>query len=326
MSLIFRDITNTSRPVSTFLFITFILLSDAVCLKFLSTRTEYKLICWMVSVYPYGLYTLISYRKLLRTYIICSGSVVILTTIMFAMCFYKSHILNNTFSRKRLKNWMSKCLFFMHFSITLCLTIILVFFLVNRIAGNNLISSKVESYKNSSENNYTIDEHIDEILLIQETEWKKLTITKKIDVLTTLANIEAVHLGIPHNINLGTSKLDDCIAGQYSDAFYTIYIDIDHLENDEGIEVVNSLFHELRHCYQHLLVNELNKLDEDSKKLSLYDDAFTFKEEFENYEELSKDFDHYYVLKCETDARDYARITTQIYERLITDYIAAKNN
>ena len=102
------------------------------------------------------------------------------------------------------------------------MTIILVFMLINRIAGNNLISTKVDSYETVG-SYYSIDDHMDEILLLQESKWKKLDTIEKIKVLNTVANIEASNMGISHIINLGTSKLDKRILGQYSDEKYTVY-------------------------------------------------------------------------------------------------------
>ena len=118
------------------------------------------------------------------------------------------------------------------------MTIILVFMLINRIAGNNLISTKVDSYETVG-SHYSIDDHMDEILLLQESKWKKLDTTEKLKVLNTVANIEASNMGISHIINLGTSKLDKQILGQYSNEKYTVYIDIDHLENDDVNDVLN---------------------------------------------------------------------------------------
>jgi len=173
--------------------------------------------------------------------------------------------------------------------------------LINRIAGNNLISTKVDSYETVG-SHYSIDDHMDEILLLQESKWKKLDTTEKLKVLNTVANIEASNMGISHIINLGTSKLDKQILGQYSNEKYTAYIDIDHLENDDVNDVLNSVCHEVRHCYQHLIVEEYESAAPESKNLMLYKDAIIYKQEFEHYGDLTKDIMRYYTLNCEVDA------------------------
>lgn len=65
------------------------------------------------------------------------------------------------------------------------MTIILVFMLINRIAGNNLISTKVDSYETVG-SHYSIDDHMDEILLLQESKWKNSTLPKNLRFLTRL--------------------------------------------------------------------------------------------------------------------------------------------
>ena len=325
LTLLFRSIEDISRPLSTFLFIALIIAADVIGIKLLSSRKEYALKCFLITIFPFGVYTLFTYRKLLETYIICSGIVVGLTTAIFAIVLYKIRLHNRCNKCQYIMGMLSRCLFYMYFAIVICMTIILVFMLINRIAGNNLISTKVDSYETVG-SHYSIDDHMDEILLLQESKWKKLDTTEKLKVLNTVANIEASNMGISHIINLGTSKLDKQILGQYSNEKYTVYIDIDHLENDDVNDVLNSVCHEVRHCYQHLIVEEYESAAPESKNLMLYKDAIIYKQEFEHYGDLTKDIMRYYTLNCEVDARNCAENAVIVYNKLISAYNVSSEN
>lgn len=306
MNGIFRTVNNTARPISTGAFIVFILASDIIGFKLLSHRKEIILNSWLIVVWPFGIYTYLTYITLFKLYIICSLSAVLLFTGLFALLLYRSKFKDGIGKSGKQKEYISKCAFFMHFAMTLCMTVLLVFMIINRISGNNILNSKTQP-SGKPDSAYSIEECIDDLMILEEDNWKAANTESKLNVLGIIANIEGDSMGITHTFTVGTSKLEDKVYGGYSNDTFTVYIDIDHLEYSDPRSVVNTVCHEVRHCYQHMTVLEYENADESSKGLLIYKEAAKYKEEFENYPDVEENPTEYFYLACETDARAYAR-------------------
>ena len=187
--------------------------------------------------------------------------------------------------------------------------------------GDNILNSSISATASNQNVPQTIDNNIDAILLLQEEEWANLTTQEKLDILQTVANIEAHYLGLPNELNVGTANLDENTLACYNDRTHTISIDLNHLENDSVYDVLNSCCHEAYHSYQHRLVDAYNAADENSRGLRIYKLAVQYGQEFNNYVDGDHDFCSYYYQDCEIDARDYAEDAVYDYYDRIYEYL-----
>ncbi len=165
----------------------------------------------------------------------------------------------------------------------------------------------------------TIEDNMDIVLLLQPDEWEGLEVREKLNVMQTIANIEARYLGLSNELNVGADELEGITLAQYNDATYTISIDLEHLENSPAGEVLDSCCHEAYHSYQHRLVEDYSAAD--TKDLFQYQDAAVYAQEFGQYIDGDDDPMAYYTQKCETDAREYAETAVLRYYTRISEYL-----
>lgn len=192
---------------------------------------------------------------------------------------------------------------------------------VNGIFGNNIPASSVPAISNDHSNPQTISNNIDTVLLLQEKEWSILTTQEKIDVLQTVANIEAHYLGLPNELNVGASNLDEDTLACYDDSTHTISIDITHLESDLVYNVLESCCHEAYHSFQHRLVDVYNTSDGQLKGLCFFKSAAQYSQEFDDYADGENDYYAYYSQNCERNARHYAEDAVEDYYSRIDEYL-----
>lgn len=145
----------------------------------------------------------------------------------------------------------------------------------------------------------------------------------KLTVLQTVANIEAAHLGIPHELNVGVDALRDRVKGTYNDSLRSILIDIDSLENDDAYKVLDTVLHEARHAYQYRLVSLYQMTAEDYKELLTFQEVQKYEAEFANYIHGTSEgtFDDYENQSCERDSRAYGADRSQVYRSYIEEYL-----
>ena len=325
MNMLFRSIKGVNRPAATAIFILLIAAVDVIGFKLLSRgkgNTKKEILkAIIISVFTFGLDLFIKYRVELKTYIICSLTAAAVSAFLFAAYLYKIRVHGKKDKKKYTIEWLRKCSFYLAFIITLCMSIILTFYLVNKIAGNNVYSSDAPIYDPAEADTYLAEKNMDTLLLLQDNEWEKLSYQERLDVLGIIANIEAQKLGLSHGVTVGASDLKDECWGMYSEPSYTVDIDLELLEKGNSTALLAVLCHEMYHSYQYLTVEEYDKADEASKGLYLYRDASVYKYEFDNYGELL-DNGLYSKLKCEFDARAYAKETVSDYFDLIEEHLA----
>lgn len=100
---------------------------------------------------------------------------------------------------------------------------------------------------------------------------------------------------------------------EYDSECRTITIDLQHLR-DPAYEVVQSVYHELRHAYQHAVVESL-PLDNEAISSRFYEQPCKWREEFLNYNTgygSEDDYEAYASQSCEEDARQYSSSQAQL--------------
>ena len=79
--------------------------------------------------------------------------------------------------------------------------------------------------------------------------------TDRIDVLQTVADIEAAYWGLPHKLTVITSRTAEHILGHYIDQTHTITIDTNHLQQGNSSDILETLTHEAYHAYEYRLAD-----------------------------------------------------------------------
>ena len=148
------------------------------------------------------------------------------------------------------------------------------------------------------------EKNIKQIAALGNDEWDTLNNEGKIDVLQHLTNLETTHLRI-NPIKIASNKLNSNTLGEYNQNEKTIYIDYEHLKSASAEEIINTTCHEVRHAYQHFVIDMLDWQSYEVQTAIFYKEARKWKSEFENYVD-EKDFEQYYFQATEQDAREYA--------------------
>lgn len=289
-------------------------------LLFKFNRTE-----WTVTValaIPFGLYTLPTYAKTVNGLIYGVMLAAVAFSIAYTALLMSNKIKNRSYKRQIIKNRLYKCFCTSQSFIAVGMLTVMLALGVNGLFGINIINPSIRSVK-GSDDGQTIANNIETIKLLQEDEWRKLSTKRKIDVLQTVANIEAHYLGLPNELNVGAANLDEDIWGDYIDSKHVIRISLNHLENSSARDVLNTCCHEAYHGYQYRMIDAYNDVSPDFRRLRLYNRAEAYAEEFDNYAESDEDIIAYYSQACESDARDYADYAVDDYYEKIEKYLSA---
>lgn len=151
-----------------------------------------------------------------------------------------------------------------------------------------------------------MNSNIEVICLLREDAWADLSVEERVNVLQVVADIEALHLGIPRIPVSADLIVDAGTLAYYRPSEKRITLSKDYLANCLGHSALDSILHEMFHAYQHQIVEVYESLDEDSQKLALFNNAAQYSYEFENYSDGSIDFHAYYSQACEQHADQFA--------------------
>lgn len=165
----------------------------------------------------------------------------------------------------------------------------------------------------------TISKNMDTVLLLQEEEWNKLDVPERLQVMKTIADIEANYLGID-KLNVCTDVLSEKTLGHYVDSTQTITLNLSYLSTATASTMLSTLCHECFHAYQHRLVDLFRNLDAGSRDLLLFQTASKYHTEFGNYVSGEDDYIAYNSQWCEVDSDDYAEDTVSEYYYRIYQY------
>ncbi|MDY5348236.1 MAG: hypothetical protein SPG80_01630 [Candidatus Ventricola sp.] len=189
----------------------------------------------------------------------------------------------------------------------------------SRIFGDNLIRAS-EQKMEVGDVAGMMESSADTLVRLKEETWRGLSTVEKLNVLQTAASIQAVQLGLPNEIRVGASNLEEHILGNYSDDTYMIAIDLDHLENGSARDVLNTCFHELYHSYEHRAAEAYRDASPELKTLVLYRRAAEYAWELDCYENAKENPERYIAQRCEVDSRAYADGAADEYFRFIDEY------
>lgn len=319
-SILFRCIENTSLKDSRIFLCFLIVLFSSIGIFMERKRRRNGNNVLVNLIFAYGIYTILTYYKI-RTKIIFGILGICCILIVLSTVLIMTHKVKN--------KWQYKKIIYrrLNRSFTNSQVIIAIgLFIINFVFGfkiyttGAILQSSITPTTQVDNDDQTVENNIDTVLLLQEEIWKDLTIQERLDVLQTIANIEANYLGIPNELNVKTADLDD-ILGCYLDTTHEITIDTNTLLNESSWDVLYVLCHEAYHSYEHRLVDIYYQADDPAKQLRIFRTAILYANEFNNYENGKKDYYAYSNQRCEEDANDYAEASVEDYRDRIDKYI-----
>lgn len=276
-------------------------------------------------VYPLGIYTLLAYwpiygyLPILGTILGVTAALALLYTVALLSLHIQSgdvYICRRVLCRRGLHALrVSRGLFAVGFALMTVVTAAAVYM------DYPTIRTSVEPAEVQEMEDFSLEDHMDTLLLLQEDNWAGLAARQKLDVLQTMTDIECWYLGLPESLPVRATAMPDSTNAYYTDNSRSIAINIEHLLYSPARDVLQSLLHEIYHSYQYRLVDAYKKMDEESRKLRVFQTAKTYMEEFADYSSGEEYFFAYYSQQCESDARAYAELSAEDYYAKIDTYL-----
>ena len=275
---------------------------------------------------PFGLYSIVAYFSIISPIIVGGLSCAIAASLSYMVyCLKRGHPKENAEHTTKLtwhqfyKKRLYSCFYFSQFSFAIVLFVIMILLGGQGILGRTLLSASRRAEIADPASEQTLD--MDTLLLLQEDQWETLTIKERLNVLQYIGNLEAAHLGLPHELQVGTTRLEEQINGVYVDSFHMIYLSLEFLEYGTAHQSLEILLHEAAHALQHRWADAYLQASSDIKNLIPFRKAALYAKELHSYENGKKDFDAYHNQICEEDSREYAERGVDRYYYLIETHL-----
>ncbi len=268
------------------------------------------------AILPYGLYSFLAYRDCFKLFylVVMIGTAVLIAIYLIYVIRTR---LNHLFPRYVLELKVKKSFIYTRTVLGLASMLMIIPIAINAVMGKE---RKVFDYGEK----YTIAKNIDTVLLLQDDEWKELSLPQRMDVLQCVCHIEGNYLGLTKEIKIEIADLEDKVSACYNDLDDMVYIAQSEVECDSSSVALESVCHEMFHAAQFRYVEIYNTLSEQDKELYFFVDAADYSDEFTHYDNGSGKggIMAYYSQNCEKDARDYAEAAVKDYFKRIAEYVA----
>lgn len=268
-----------------------------------------------VASLPFSLYTVISYWKSITALfwavvafaiILCVGY----AALLWSRPYQKQHA---EVARKRLQ----KTLVATRTIISICLAIPVIVLGLSIAFESGFFSAKTEPAYSGDKNK--LANNIAMVAKLDNVTWVTLSTNEKIEVLQTVANIEAHYLGLPHELNVRLGPLQEDDLANYDDRTHIITVNIGHIEYDPSEDILNSLCHECYHAHQRRACDAYETIPDEYKQLLEFYDIQVYREEFLNY--VGDNSEVYYDQLVERHARAYGDASVKDYFKQINEYL-----
>ena len=268
---------------------------------------------------PYGIYTLISYRLRPRALVVVTlCAIVILSAlyVMFCLSFIpKEHPRRDLIIDRQIGFGIYGARTIIAFGFAAMMFLMYV----NTFLGFTFFEMSERPADGREE--HTIDGHIEDLADLRNIAWYDLTDERRMELLNIVKDIEACHLGLPHDITLVVEDIGDDLAAYYTDSTRTITISRDYFNNVKGREMLRVLCHEMYHAYQYRLCDAYDSVDGKYKDLLAFDYVKDYKYEINNYISSEDDMEAYDRQILEKNADKYADGAVGDYMRRINLYL-----
>ena len=166
--------------------------------------------------------------------------------------------------------------------------------------GRRMIAAENDKLKDR------FDRQGDKMLCFKEDNWRKLSADEKREALQALADVYCEYL-CAEPVRVKFKDLGEETLGLYNPLQGTISVS-SRLAEGPSYAAAETLCHEVRHAYQHAVVNMLDWNDDMVKNHYYYLDARLWKAEDEDYVSGEEDnFEEYYHQRKESDARYFEK-------------------
>lgn len=202
--------------------------------------------------------------------------------------------------------------------------VLLSFFYLSSVFGVKLIKSEIPVLKSANVEDaeqWTIKNNMDSLRLLQEKEWRKLSVDEKLEVLSVVRNIETSYLGLSYEVYLTVKPTNDVVWGYYDHKEHTVVLNNELLSSGEAEECLHTLCHEMYHAYQNNQVELYQTVDERYKNMAMFSAARAYEEEFADYISGEDDYFEYLLQDTERTADLYADEAVEDYYAKLEAYL-----
>lgn len=309
---LFKNIPSLSYTTSNVVFgIIFIsLLSINILATWNKRRSFFNVYC-NTSI-ALGVYIFVSYiyiHPILWVVI----AICFILSIAYSLLILTQQIKSRRNRKKILFNRLVHCAFGSRTIFGLGFILIILIVSATLLFSGSLISSDAKAESSIDSHSWTIEENIESVNNLQPGTWKKLSAKEKASTLQVIANIEASHLGLSHELTVILNTLSEGTIACYSDVTHIIIINVNCFEEFSSQKILNALCHEAYHAYQHNLCNAYDSISDSHKNLLAFRIIEDYKKEFNDYTSGQDDYLTYYTQTCEIEARQYAASATKYY-------------
>lgn len=287
------------------------------------------------SVSPFCLYTFTFMRGAYRNYgealLYTLGTVLLLSLMIIYQLTKPKSKRQRSMNRK---GAAKRCAFAAH----IVFTLLIGFSVINTVLRNviytekdktdtspAIVSSETDTKKDENFllSVYTYYAYEDELVKFRTETWDTLSRDEKVRLLRILANVEANALGLSHRIPLTAGDLErrstftgtvgEYIPGQDE----RIVIDNQYIDEENPYYLISTVCHEVMHAYQHSLTELYKNTSEEYRSLKIFESVPEYLKESADYEKTLKNYDDYYDLTTEKEARKHGKERADYYYNMI---------
>lgn len=276
-------------------------------------------------VFPFGLYTMLTYSTTSALFIRVVAATSILLSLVYSILLFTRKIKQRgqIARRKVLQSRFSKCMYSASCIMAVGMLALMVGIGWNGYFGTGLVTSSVEAeaLHQDIKDKDTMEANMNTVLKLQPAVWEDLNTRERIDVLQTVCNVETHYLGLNDLVTAQGDNLSPYTLGVYSDAQKLIRISLDYIENDPVEEVLSTLLHEIHHSYEHRLADVVDNILPEYRDLRLFKDATHYSQEVDDYINPREDYYGYMTQRLEMDSEKYAELGVREYYARIETWI-----
>ena len=269
----------------------------------------------LVTLFPYGLYSFAAYQA---DFPLLFGGAA-WGALALGVLYTVLRLVQTLHHRRPLGVLVKRCGFCLYLSFCLlssALALCLLFLGIRAVFFNTLVPSPVKAHTSTTLAQRDLESHKEDLALLAEDRWESLSLQQKLGVMQVIINVESSYLGIPIELSASCMNLDENVLSAYASSRQTVLFDSNTLSNGSSYESLNCALHEVRHAYQHTLVDVYNEVDPAYQNLLVFRGVGEVAEEFQNYQDSGLE---YYTQVSEQDARLYAQEAAEFYQPFCTE-------
>ncbi len=312
---LFKSINGVSYTVSKFVLWGLVLSLVAIGTVVSWKRWRNGISAAFTIMLPFSIFTIITYWKKIKILFVFAIVLALVLCLYFVVFLLRRPYQNQQMLSK--KRRLQNIFVGMRNIISACLVIPVLILGISMIFINGIASTKTKATY-PGENN-KLANNIEVVAKLDNSTWMTLTTEEKVEVLQTVANIEAHYLGLPHELNVRLGLLPEPDLAVYNDDTHIVMISMEHVENDSPEDILDSVCHECFHAHQRRLCDAYESISDEYKNLLEFYNVQVYKDEFSNY--IGDNSTDYYDQLVEKHARVYGAESVKDYYRHINEYL-----